>query len=464
MIKTRKARVHAATFCLLTAAAVAPPAKADMAATNSTAMATPSPAWKKPVWLTDLSGGVSESYDDNVLRVSGLGMPEQYSWVTSVSARAGVNFAPLLGAQSPFKFLTLVYAPDVNIYHNAPQETYSAQRVIDVIQAATGNFSFDLENTFLDNIGSRVAPTYALNQTSNTNDRYRNFYAYAAPRERRSQIQDRGAVSLQYDWQNFFIRPTASTIYYDLNTVFHNNTVAPYIGYQNFPDRYDANGGADTGYRLTPRLAMLLGYRYGYQYQEQFSETISPKDRHYSSNHYQRALIGLEGNLWSWLNVKALGGADFRNYNSMAAVSDPHPIYPYAEAVVTATLTTNQTLTFSTKEWQWLSSAGLVPYYDSSYALTYHWNADRQLGLDLGEKILNANFMDGDDTIGTEPSRRNDIEYSFVGGVTYAFTANFNANVSYNLNLGRNLLTGAIEAGYRNFDNNVVTVGIQYKF
>jgi len=50
MIKTKSTRSRGVISCLLTAAAVPPSAKADTVATNSTAMAAPSPAWKKPVW------------------------------------------------------------------------------------------------------------------------------------------------------------------------------------------------------------------------------------------------------------------------------------------------------------------------------------------------------------------------------------------------------------------------------
>ncbi len=469
MTKTKKTRASVGISCgLITAAAIIPSANADSLATNSIAAPAPSPGhallWQKPDWLTDLSAGVREGYDDNTLGVSGQGLQPAGSWITSVSAKVGVDFAPLLGADSPYKALTLVYAPDFNTYHNTPQESYNAQRVFDVIRMADENFSLIATNYFLYNDGSTVAPTYALNQASNTNDRFRNFYAFAMPRERRNQIQDRALVAMQYDSDNMFVRPTASLLYYNMNTVFHNAGVAPFIGYQNWPDRSDVNGGLDWGYRVTPSLAIIAGYRYGYQYQQQFPENISSADRSYSSNHYQRALIGLEGKLWSWLSIRAVAGPDFRDYNPNAPVDDSHPIYPFVEGTITATITPNQSLSFYTKEWQWVSSAGLVPYYDSTYALTYHWKATRQLGLDLGGKILNANFLDGDDVIGTQPSKRNDIEYGITAGATYAFTPNLSANLTYGFNAGRNLLNNAIEEAYRNFNENVVSLGVQFKF
>lgn len=465
MIKSKNARTCAGLSCgLLTAAAIIPSARADGVATNSMTAPLLSPPWQKPVWLTDLSLAAREGYDDNILLVSGHGLPREDSWITGFSPRIGFNFAPLLGADSSFQALTLVYAPDINIYHEAPQESYDAQRFNDFVKMAEDNFSLSLTNSFLYNNGSRTAPTYALNQTSNTNDRFRNFFAFAAPRERRDQIQDRGTVVLQYDSDKMFIRPTASLLYYNLNTILHNAGAAPYIGYQNWPDRYDVNGGADLGYRVTPTLAVTAGYRDGYQSQAQFPKSISPGDRHYSSNYYQRALFGLEGNLWSWLSIKVAGGPDFRDYNSMAPVSHHHSTFPFAEGAVTATLTANQTLTFYTKEWQWVSSAGLVPYYDSTYWLTYHWKATKKLGFDLGGKILEADFTSGDDYTGIAPSKRDDIEYCVAAGVSYAFTPNLSASVTYNFNLGRNLFKAAPEASYRNFEDDLVSLGLQYKF
>jgi opacity protein-like surface antigen len=451
------------SFGLLTAASLIPSAHADVVATSS----APSPAWQKPAWLTDLSLGVRESYDDNILLVSGNGLQPHGSWITGISPKVGFNFAPLLGTESPFKALTFLYAPDINIYHDAQQESYDAQRLMNTIKLAEDNFSLSITNSFLYNNGSRTAPTYAESEApdGNTLDKFRNFYAFAAPRERRDQIQDRSTVTLQYDSGNTFVRPTASLLYYDLNTIFHNTSAAPYIGYQNWPDRYDANGGADWGYRLTPSFAVTVGYRYGHQYQQQFPASISA-DRHYSSNNYQRALFGLEGSPWNWLTFKAQAGPDFRDYNSNAAVNNYHPIFVYAEGSATAIITANQSLSFYTKEWEWVSSTGLVPYYDSTYMLTYHWNATRRLGFDLGWKILNADFHSGTDLAGTAPSLRNDIEYCVSFGVNYAFTPHLSASLAYNYNLGRNLknLAPAFAPVYRDFDDDLATVGVQYKF
>src|ERR1039457_6367222 len=234
---------------------------------------------KKPAWLTDLSLGVKQSYDDNILLVSGNGLRPESSWITTVSPKLGFNFVPLLGGQKIFQTVSLVYSPDFAVYENAASESYNAHRIANVIKGKSGNFSFALDNGLLINDGNKVAPTYALNQLSgalaNQNDKYRSFYAQAVPRERRDQIQDRASVWLRYDWGKLFVRPTASLLDYDLNTTWQNTGVAPYKGYQDWPDRSDVNGGADLGYTVVPKLAVTLGYRYGHQYQQRFPATIT---------------------------------------------------------------------------------------------------------------------------------------------------------------------------------------------
>ena len=441
---------------------------------DASAVGSSSAAWQKPAWLTDLTLGIKESYDDNLLLVSGNGLAPRSSWVTSVSPKVGFNFAPLLGNQKTLQTLSLNYSPDFNIYQNAPSQNYDAHKIGDTIKGQSGDFTFSLDNAFLYNDGNHQAPIYALNQLPSSNpqanqlDQYRNVYGYAVARERLAQTQDRATILLQYDWDKVFVRGAASLLDYNLKTDWHNTKNSPWIGYQNFVDRYDVNGGVDLGYKLTPKLAATLGYRYGSQYQQQFPAAIT-SDNHYSSSDYQRLLLGLEGKPWNWLNVKLAGGPDFRSYNSLAPVNDHNPGKYYGEAVLTATLAPSQTVTFNYKQWQWVSSTGKVPYFDSTYALTYHWNATKQLGLDLGGKVLEADYTGGNEVnpVGQNSSLRDDMVYELSAGVTYAFTKHLSANLAYTYDVGANAMNNqpaSLGPEYRNFEHQVASLGVQYKF
>jgi len=430
---------------------------------DAPAVASGSAAWQKPVWLTDLSVGVKEGYDDNVFLSgvdpkfysSGYTVPagsvaalqNRWSWVTTVSPKVGVNFAPLLGNQKALQTLSLAYAPDFVIYHDQSSESYDAHRFVAAIKGKTDALSFGLDDTFAYVDGSQMGPTYPRGFVT--------AYNVAAPRERRDQIQDRATVVFQYDWNQWFIRPTAALLDYDLMTEQLNLT-----GYQNYEDRYDVNGGPDFGYKINPRLAVTLGYRYGHQYQQQFS--FSPYS---SSSDYQRALLGIEGKPWKWLEVKIQGGPDFRNYDPDTAthitpVNDRHMTTYYGEASLTATITPKDALTFKYKQWQWVSSVGKVPYFDCTYDLSYHRKLTDKLGLDLGGRLLTADYNSGN----LAACRRNDWQYTVSSALGYAFNAHASVNLAYALDLGRNAQDGIANPDTRDYDHQLVSLAALFKF
>ena len=442
--------------------AIAPRLAADTASPDKA-------GWTKPVWLGELSLSARESYDDNVLGVSGLSLQPQSSWVSAASLKLGLNLVPLLDTKSVQTF-TLSYQPDVVRYDSASEENYIAHRVVTAIKAKSGDVSFSFDNNFLYNDGSKNAPIYALNQlagaAADQNDKFRNNYAHSLARERRNQEQDRYSAALQYSEGSWFIRAVSSMVFIDMNTLQHNTGAAPFKGYQNYPDRYDVNAGVDLGWKLSPDVALTLGWRDGYQSQKQFSPAINA-DQHFSSNHYQRALVGLEGKPSKWLSLKVSAGPDFRTYNAMAAINSLSTTRWYGEASATATLAPDQTLTFTGKQWMFVASTGLVPYVDSTWSLAYHWNVDKQWGLDLGAKMLEANYTMGNEVTGTAPSLRDDIDYGLSIGITYALCKQCTLSAAYNYDIGRNgldSLPANLFAAYREFDHNVVTLGLQYKF
>jgi hypothetical protein len=426
--------------------------------------------WTKPAWLSDLSFGVKESYDDNVFRVSGNGLPTESSWVDVLSLKLGFNLSSWVDADpGTIQTFSLIYQPDRVIYNQASSENFTAHRVNAVLKGKSGNLTFSLDDAFLYNDGNKLAPTYALNQLSgadaNQNDKYRNSLAHAPARERRNQYQDRYTAFLQYDTKYAFIRPISALNFINMDTYLFNNSLAPYKGYQDYVDRYDINVGADLGLKVAPNWALTIGYRDGYQYQQQFSEAINT-DQHYSSNHYQRLLFGLEGRL-DWLVVKLAAGPDFRDFNPNTPISDLHTTRYYGEAAVTANFAQNQSLTLNYKDYVFVSSTGLVPYEEYTYSLIYHWSATRKLGVDVGAKLFEHNYTLGNDEAGSAPSLRLDYDYEGLGGVTYAVTPHLIASLTYNLDEGRNGLSSLpakYEPSYRDFEEGVFAAGLQYRF
>jgi hypothetical protein len=444
--------------------------QASAGSTNAAAPAPPGVAaamdraldFKKPAWLTDLSVGVKQSYDDNIYLsgVSGRFLPPTYevppgsvaalknvaSWVTTVSPKVGVNLAPVIGVEN-IDNLSLNYAPDFVNYYEAQSENYNAQRFGTTIKAHAGAFSLALENSLFYIDGDNVAPTYPGAMYS--------AIGIAAPRERREQVQDRSNIALRYDGSWWFIRPTASLLAYDMKTELIN-----VVGYQNYCDRYDVNGGADFGWKVLPKSAVTLGYRYGYQYQQQFS--FSP----YSSpSHYQRLLVGFEGNPWTWLDVKIAAGPDFRDYpgdtlTHITPVNDKTPVKFYGESSITAKVSAKDSLIFKSKQFQWVSSIGKVPYYDSIVDLGYHRVLTSKLSADLGGRLWIADYASGN----LPACKRDDWQYTVQAGLTYNFNTHLVANVAYALNLGRNAQENVVDPQTREYNQNLVSMGLLLKF
>lgn len=417
----------------------------------------------RPAWLTECSVNIKESYDNNVFLAganpgslppaytvpsgSVAALKNEYSWITTISPKIAVNFSPLLDSPTNLPLLSLAYAPDVAVYHNQTSESYEAHRVLAAVKVKTEPVSICGDNAFSYVDGSDMGPVYPGG--------YYSAFATTAARERRKQIQERGNVSIQFDRDNWFFRLTASLLYYDLMTEQMNLS-----GYQNYCDRYDVNGGADIGYKVMPRLALTLGYRYGHQFQQQYS--FSPYS---ASSDYQRVLVGVEGNPWAWLNVKAVGGPDFRDYEADSAghitpVNDHHPVKYYGEAQVTATVTADNTVSFRYKQWQWVSGSGKVPYSDGTYELAWHSQLAKPVGFDLGGKFASWDFTGGN----LSTCKRHDLLYAVNSGVTYAINSHITIGLTGALEWGRNDQGDVENAGTREFNRQVITVGTQWKF
>jgi hypothetical protein len=454
---------------LIAAAALLLPAATSRAADVSAPAPAAPAGWTKPAWLTDLSLGVKESYDDNVY-LSGvapgiaiapdggvLAQKNQSSWLTTVSPKVGFNFAPLLGNQSVLKALILSYAGDYVLYQDAATESHNDHRIGTEVRGQTGDFSFRLVNAFTAIEGAKFGPSYPAGL---------NAYNTSILRERREQEQDRSTITLKYDQAHWFVRPTAALLFYNLDTA--QLPAATYKGYQNYSSRYDVNGGLDFGYKVEKNLAVTLGYRDGAQYQQAFPLAVD-KYAQSASSDYQRVLAGLEGQPFSWLDIKIQGGPDFRRYAATAPVNDDNLTTYYGEAQVTATLSAHDLLGFNYRQWQWVSSIGEVPYFDSTYDLSYKHIFNQKLSGSLGARLLSSDYTSGDVLSGAvaDPAKatktRDDLMYTFSAGVQYAFTANLSAQLGYAYDLGRNAQPGISDAG-RVFNHQLISLGVTFAF
>lgn len=409
---------------------------------------TASPVWQKPAWVTDLSLSVRESYDTNVYADGASFTPpatgpvawsNKDSWATTVSPKIGADFARLLGSDSIFKILSLGYNPDVVTFHNAPSESYTMHRITTTVQAKADPVTVKIDNAVSIIDGDHDGLIYPGGSSS---------FCNSTVRERRAQWQERSKVSVQADFGSFFFRPTASLLYYDLDTFFSSTP-----NYTNYVDRYDLNGGADFGYKVTKDLALTLGYRYGHQFQEKANPTDSSV-----TNDYQRVLVGIEGSPFKWLKVEALAGPQFTDYTDHypATIKDATPTLFYGEASVTIAPTNADTLVFKYKHWNWVSSTGKNAYMEVLYDASYRHQITKDLQLQLGFRAAQSDY---------NPSAlRDDWLYTSSAGLRYALTKNLSVEMTYAYDRGENQQEGITNAAGREFDRSVVSTGMTWAF
>ncbi len=427
--------------------------------------------WVKPLWLTDLSLGIQESHDSNVYLLGmDVGTPvpgynnalaNKASWITTFSPKIGVDLAKLFADGGLLKTFALGYAPDFVIFHDATDETYSAQRVTTNIKAGTDSALFSLANTFTYINGSDDSVLYPGNPKQSA-------FASMAVRERLGQWQDRTQASIKLDaGPDVFIRPAFSLLYYHLGVDFSSTS-----GYVNFVDRYDVNGGLDFGYNLTKKLALTLGYRYGYQYQAALPSTVTTltpvnnvgRD---ATNDYQRFFLGAEGSPVTWLKLQASVGPEFVTYTGArpylygvvanGQIPDAQTDL-YGEVLATIALSSADELVFKWKRWDWVSSLGANTCRESAYSGTYRHQFSDSLSVEAALISQEQDYRPG--------TPRNDWQFTASVGAKYAVNKNLALSLSYSYIRGlnnENLLT-TTQTDERQYVDNLIAFGAVWKY
>lgn len=117
-------------------------------------------------------------------------------------------------------------------------------------------------------------------------------------------------------------------------------------------------------------------------------------------------------------------------------------------------------MTFKYKQFQWVSSTGKVPYFDSTYELGYHRKLTEPLILDLGGRILSGDYNSGN----LPGCRRNDLQYTISDGLGCSINTHVCASLAYSCDRGRNAQDGVANPQTREFNHHVLTLGALVKF
>ena len=125
-----------------------------------------------------------------------------------------------------------------------------------------------------------------------------------------------------------------------------------------------------------------------------------------------------------------------------------------------AKFTAADTLTFKYKQWQWLSSTGKVPYFDTAYDLSYHRRLTSKLGMDIGGRLSQWDYTSGN----LSTCNRNDLQYTASASLGYAVNSHLSVNLGCVSDWGRNAADGVSNPENREFDHHLFTLATQCKF
>lgn len=445
-----RATKRAMMFSLVAGSAVS----LSAATTNAPSLLPP-----KPKWLKEASVTVKESYDDNVFCSelarggnppgnSARAVEEKNSWVTTISPKVTVDFAPLISSdpEDLVRSLTLGYLPEFARYHDAQSENYMAERFASGLKLKCGDVSLTADQLFTYINGSALAPTYP-------GAGFYNAYVNSAVRERREQVKNNANVALQYDMDCWFVRGVGMLQNINMLTEQYSNVST---GYVNYVDRGDRNFGGDIGYKVTTNFAVTAGYRLGEQHQEKLPVALDANQRSTSSE-YHRLLLGMEGKPVKWLTTKVQAGPEFRNYDdcAVATVKDDDPVTFYADASLDAKLSAKDNVGLKYKQGRSVSSTGVNATEEYALDLTYAHKLTDQLTVLLGGRVLKADYR------ANVGNTRNDYDYIVNAGVRYAFTKNLSAELGHMLEMGRNADdSNAANDDRRTFDRNVTSLSV----
>lgn len=333
----------------------------------------------RPSWLTELSATGRTGYDTNVYGVDnareGEPIANHGAWTGSLGVRCAVSLSALL--ESPKDYLQVGYAPTAHWFRGAADENHTQHRFSLQSTGRRGDWSWSLDN----------ATTWVDGSKDSLRFKAYNIFGMALVRDRRAQVQETGRAWVRYDGPGWFVRGAAAAQVND----YHTNLRAPVgadAGWVNWVDRSDLNGGLDLGWKAGPATSVHLGYRLGTQHQD--TAPWMPKS---SSNHYTRALVGIESRPVKGLTCSLQAGPDFRRYASATQyLTDRTPVAWHYVGNVTAALSKADTLTLAAKQERWLSSTGQSAYDARTISLAWHHGFSTAWSLQLSGQLQQGKY------------------------------------------------------------------------
>jgi hypothetical protein len=421
------------------------------------------PAYALPTNYTyTVEGTVKETYDDNVYlqnnappsTMSDAVPAKKDSLVTTITPHVALSDQLCSG----FK-MSLSYAPDVAIYHNAPSEDNTTHRGVATFSGAAGDdVVWEQANAFTYIDGSRYGPIFGRVTPGPSQDVP--AIGGIPLRDRRAAFIYRGGFKLTWTLDRFFIRPVASAYVHDFKTVQEPEPTPTGAYYENYVSRQDVNGGMDIGYDVGKKTYLTLGYRYGQQDQGDLLGERSP----YNSK-YHRVLAGVEGSPVKWLKLNVQLGPEFRRFDpisnpTLAAEFNRNELLCYADASATIIPTKADTVSLRWTRFEQPAFSSQSVYEDIKYDLTWRHKFCDQFTAGAGFTVYVGDWQ--------TPVNRNDWIYTPSLMASYNFNKHLSAEANWSCDWAQSKVStsaeGAEYADGREFTRNLVSLAVKYAF
>lgn len=360
---------------------------------------------------------VRESFDSNVYWYKVTGLANRQSWVTSVQPVLGLKYKD--GEENTAK---VAYMPDFSWYHDVEGEDYQRHKFIGEFDQSIGE-QWTVKGNFLfsHTDGDRDTPT------GFTGPGGAPAFGHYALRNRRLNTFSSHSLSVRYDFPEtedfpeLFVRGVYQGKFWDFGVRFN-----PTPGSLNYVDRNDFNGGVDFGGEVSEDLDLYVGYRYGVA-----DEEYLPGSNISYANDYHRVLLGLDGEVFPWLKVKAEVGPDIKEYtDNIHATADDEGLYFYSGSTVTLLPTRWDTISLCYNRVVIPASGGRSIFEDVTYKIHYKRTFEGELGaVDLSRFSAEASFLVYEEDF--YPGARYDRLYSPKARLGYKVCDNFSFGVDY---------------------------------
>ena len=367
--------------------------------------------------------GVAAGYDSNVYRMDAGDLAKRGSW--TLGLHPSVDWRP-------FEGLSLAYAGEASFFLDESGEDH-ARHTVTLRYAEPGRFFFQSATTRVQ--GPRDAVEFVDG---------RNAWATTLVRERRDQWQNRTSAHATLRQGEWFARPSASLVYFDLDSRVRLGVP----GYDNWINRYDLQGGVDLGRELETG-EVYIGWRRGRQHQG--DQGARPTTR---SNKYHRVFLGFSGNPVEALSLDVEAGPSFHRYDDPASAGPSSIDAWYVNARARLRIGEQDTLSATASMNKAVASTGVLSSEMRAFTVEY----SRTL-IDGGRLRMHAAarglIYDG--------SLVKDWMYPFGAGWTQEWTENLRTEIDLTREEGRDRRDGPAVAS-REFSRTVLSARLNYRF